>query len=114
MFGCIFSTLSVCYLRGNSKYHYYGLRIKSGSPLLRLMDEQQHMAMRQQPFAQKNRHGMSRHPDRNLLAAKRQRSKCLTRLLLSSANQDKVHPEDPRHSQRHVRRGGSAAGEGTV
>ncbi|XP_041839484.1 MHC class II regulatory factor RFX1 isoform X2 [Melanotaenia boesemani] len=41
--------------RGNSKYHYYGLRIKSGSPLLRLMDEQQHMAMRQQPFSQKNR-----------------------------------------------------------
>uniref|UniRef100_A0A672HCI7 MHC class II regulatory factor RFX1-like n=1 Tax=Salarias fasciatus TaxID=181472 RepID=A0A672HCI7_SALFA len=42
--------------RGNSKYHYYGLRIKSGSPLLRLMDEQQHMAMRQQPFSQKNRY----------------------------------------------------------
>uniref|UniRef100_UPI0037E9B17A MHC class II regulatory factor RFX1 n=1 Tax=Semicossyphus pulcher TaxID=241346 RepID=UPI0037E9B17A len=41
--------------RGNSKYHYYGLRIKSGSPLLRLIDEQQHMAMRQQPFSQKNR-----------------------------------------------------------
>ncbi|XP_008408853.1 MHC class II regulatory factor RFX1 isoform X1 [Poecilia reticulata] len=41
--------------RGNSKYHYYGLRIKSGSPLLRLMDEQQHLAMRQQPFSQKNR-----------------------------------------------------------
>ncbi|XP_061576646.1 MHC class II regulatory factor RFX1 [Cololabis saira] len=41
--------------RGNSKYHYYGLRIKSGSPLLRLMDEQHHMAMRQQPFSQKNR-----------------------------------------------------------
>ncbi|XP_068606827.1 MHC class II regulatory factor RFX1-like [Brachionichthys hirsutus] len=41
--------------RGNSKYHYYGLRIKSSSPLLRLMDEQQHMAMRQQPFAQKHR-----------------------------------------------------------
>lgn len=41
--------------RGNSKYHYYGLRIKSGSPLLRLMDEHQHMAMRQQPFSQKTR-----------------------------------------------------------
>uniref|UniRef100_A0A1A8NRP2 Regulatory factor X, 1b (Influences HLA class II expression) n=1 Tax=Nothobranchius rachovii TaxID=451742 RepID=A0A1A8NRP2_9TELE len=41
--------------RGNSKYHYYGLRIKSGSPLIRLMDEQQHMAMRQQPFPQKSR-----------------------------------------------------------
>uniref|UniRef100_A0A8C6NIF7 Regulatory factor X1 n=1 Tax=Nothobranchius furzeri TaxID=105023 RepID=A0A8C6NIF7_NOTFU len=41
--------------RGNSKYHYYGLRIKSGSPLIRLMDEQQHMAMRQQPFSQKSR-----------------------------------------------------------
>ncbi|CAJ1052651.1 MHC class II regulatory factor RFX1 isoform X1 [Xyrichtys novacula] len=41
--------------RGNSKYHYYGLRIKSGSPLLRLIDDQQHMAMRQQPFSQKNR-----------------------------------------------------------
>uniref|UniRef100_A0A8C6KCY7 Regulatory factor X1 n=1 Tax=Nothobranchius furzeri TaxID=105023 RepID=A0A8C6KCY7_NOTFU len=40
--------------RGNSKYHYYGLRIKSGSPLIRLMDEQQHMAMRQQPFSQKS------------------------------------------------------------
>uniref|UniRef100_A0A8C5G4L7 RFX-type winged-helix domain-containing protein n=1 Tax=Gouania willdenowi TaxID=441366 RepID=A0A8C5G4L7_GOUWI len=43
--------------RGNSKYHYYGLRIKSGSPLLRLMDEQQHMAMRQQPLSQKSRYG---------------------------------------------------------
>uniref|UniRef100_A0AAV2LHM6 RFX-type winged-helix domain-containing protein n=1 Tax=Knipowitschia caucasica TaxID=637954 RepID=A0AAV2LHM6_KNICA len=41
--------------RGNSKYHYYGLRIKSGSSLLRLMDEHQHMAMRQQPFSQKTR-----------------------------------------------------------
>ncbi|XP_076001934.1 MHC class II regulatory factor RFX1-like isoform X2 [Genypterus blacodes] len=41
--------------RGNSKYHYYGLRIKTGSSLLRLMDEQQHMAMRQQPFSHKNR-----------------------------------------------------------
>uniref|UniRef100_A0A1A8FEH3 Regulatory factor X, 1b (Influences HLA class II expression) n=2 Tax=Nothobranchius korthausae TaxID=1143690 RepID=A0A1A8FEH3_9TELE len=41
--------------RGNSKYHYYGLRIKSGSPLIRLMDEQQHMALRQQPFSQKSR-----------------------------------------------------------
>ncbi|XP_056135929.1 MHC class II regulatory factor RFX1 [Lampris incognitus] len=41
--------------RGNSKYHYYGLRIKSSSPLLRLMDEQQHLAMRQQPLSQKHR-----------------------------------------------------------
>lgn len=48
--------MTLCF-RGNSKYHYYGLRIKSGSPLLRLMDEQQHMAMRQQPFSQKNRSG---------------------------------------------------------
>ncbi|XP_053907730.1 LOW QUALITY PROTEIN: MHC class II regulatory factor RFX1 [Cuculus canorus] len=41
--------------RGNSKYHYYGLRIKAGSPLLRLMEDQQPLAMRQQPFAQKQR-----------------------------------------------------------
>lgn len=41
--------------RGNSKYHYYGLRIKATSPLLRLMEDQQHLAMRQQPFAQKQR-----------------------------------------------------------
>ncbi|NXU98911.1 RFX1 factor, partial [Cettia cetti] len=41
--------------RGNSKYHYYGLRIKAGSPLLRLVEDQQHLAMRQQPFAQKQR-----------------------------------------------------------
>ncbi|XP_058677340.1 LOW QUALITY PROTEIN: MHC class II regulatory factor RFX1 [Ammospiza caudacuta] len=40
---------------GNSKYHYYGLRIKAGSPLLRLVEDQQHLAMRQQPFAQKQR-----------------------------------------------------------
>ncbi|XP_055060269.2 MHC class II regulatory factor RFX1 isoform X1 [Misgurnus anguillicaudatus] len=41
--------------RGNSKYHYYGLRIKSSSPLLRLMEDQQHLAMRQQPYSQKQR-----------------------------------------------------------
>ncbi|KAF7465391.1 hypothetical protein GHT09_004135 [Marmota monax] len=41
--------------RGNSKYHYYGLRIKASSPLLRLMEDQQHMAMRGQPFSQKQR-----------------------------------------------------------
>ncbi|XP_075433636.1 MHC class II regulatory factor RFX1 isoform X5 [Ascaphus truei] len=41
--------------RGNSKYHYYGLRIKTSSPLLRLMEDQQHLAMRQQPFSQKQR-----------------------------------------------------------
>ncbi|XP_010224363.1 PREDICTED: MHC class II regulatory factor RFX1, partial [Tinamus guttatus] len=40
---------------GNSKYHYYGLRIKANSPLLRLMEDQQHLAMRQQPFSQKQR-----------------------------------------------------------
>nr|XP_033779851.1 MHC class II regulatory factor RFX1 isoform X5 [Geotrypetes seraphini] len=41
--------------RGNSKYHYYGLRIKGNSSLLRLMEDQQHLAMRQQPFSQKQR-----------------------------------------------------------
>lgn len=48
--------LSLCLPpRGNSKYHYYGLRIKASSPLLRLMEDQQHMAMRGQPFSQKQR-----------------------------------------------------------
>ncbi|XP_066516908.1 MHC class II regulatory factor RFX1 isoform X2 [Hoplias malabaricus] len=41
--------------RGNSKYHYYGLRIKSSSPLHKLMEDQQHLAMRQQPFSHKQR-----------------------------------------------------------
>ncbi|XP_057187352.1 MHC class II regulatory factor RFX1 [Triplophysa rosa] len=41
--------------RGNSKYHYYGLRIKSSSPLLRLLEDQQHLALRQQPYSQKQR-----------------------------------------------------------
>ncbi|XP_051982738.1 MHC class II regulatory factor RFX1-like isoform X1 [Xyrauchen texanus] len=41
--------------RGNSKYHYYGLRIKNSSALHRLVEDQQHLAMRQQPFSQKNR-----------------------------------------------------------
>ncbi|XP_078387637.1 MHC class II regulatory factor RFX1-like isoform X4 [Cetorhinus maximus] len=39
--------------RGNSKYHYYGLRIKANSPLIRLIEDQQHLAIRQQPFTQK-------------------------------------------------------------
>ncbi|KAJ8001522.1 hypothetical protein DPEC_G00170360 [Dallia pectoralis] len=41
--------------RGNSKYHYYGLRIKASSSLLRLMEDQQHLAMRQQPLSHKHR-----------------------------------------------------------
>ena len=45
--------------RGNSKYHYYGLRIKACSSLIRLMEDQQHLAMRQQPFSQKQRWAIS-------------------------------------------------------
>ncbi|XP_051993041.1 MHC class II regulatory factor RFX1-like isoform X1 [Xyrauchen texanus] len=41
--------------RGNSKYHYYGLRIKNSSPLHRLVEDQQHLALRQQPYSQKHR-----------------------------------------------------------
>nr|XP_015204419.1 PREDICTED: MHC class II regulatory factor RFX1 [Lepisosteus oculatus] len=41
------------YTTSTIKYHYYGLRIKASSPLLRLMEDQQHLAMRQQPFSQK-------------------------------------------------------------
>ncbi|XP_041099993.1 DNA-binding protein RFX2-like, partial [Polyodon spathula] len=35
--------------RGNSKYHYYGIRLKPDSPLNRLQEDSQYMAMRQQP-----------------------------------------------------------------
>uniref|UniRef100_A0A3Q3KH73 DNA-binding protein RFX2 n=1 Tax=Monopterus albus TaxID=43700 RepID=A0A3Q3KH73_MONAL len=52
--------------RGNSKYHYYGIRVKPDSPLNRLQEDTQYMAMRQQPVHQKQRfkplqkvHGMS-------------------------------------------------------
>uniref|UniRef100_A0AAR2IQ88 DNA-binding protein RFX2 n=1 Tax=Pygocentrus nattereri TaxID=42514 RepID=A0AAR2IQ88_PYGNA len=41
--------------RGNSKYHYYGIRVKPDSPLSRLQDDSQYMAMRQQPVHQKQR-----------------------------------------------------------
>lgn len=41
--------------RGNSKYHYYGIRLKPDSPLNRLQDDTQYMAMRQQPTHQKPR-----------------------------------------------------------
>ncbi|XP_035378047.1 DNA-binding protein RFX2 isoform X2 [Electrophorus electricus] len=41
--------------RGNSKYHYYGIRLKPDSPLNRLQDDFQYMAMRQQPVHQKQR-----------------------------------------------------------
>lgn len=37
--------------RGNSKYHYYGIRIKANSPLNQFTDDQT-MAMRQQPLYQ--------------------------------------------------------------
>ncbi|XP_025772179.1 DNA-binding protein RFX2 [Puma concolor] len=39
--------------RGNSKYHYYGIRLKPDSPLNRLQEDTQYMAMRQQPLHQK-------------------------------------------------------------
>ncbi|XP_072295176.1 DNA-binding protein RFX2 isoform X2 [Eucyclogobius newberryi] len=41
--------------RGNSKYHYYGIRVKPDSPLNRLTEDTQYMAMRQQPVHQKQR-----------------------------------------------------------
>ncbi|XP_055514663.1 DNA-binding protein RFX2-like isoform X1 [Leucoraja erinacea] len=41
--------------RGNSKYHYYGIRLKPDSPLNRLQEDMQYMAMRQQPVHQKQR-----------------------------------------------------------
>lgn len=37
--------------RGNSKYHYYGIRIKANSPLNQFTDDQT-MPMRQQPLYQ--------------------------------------------------------------
>uniref|UniRef100_A0A8D0H2U3 DNA-binding protein RFX2 n=1 Tax=Sphenodon punctatus TaxID=8508 RepID=A0A8D0H2U3_SPHPU len=42
--------------RGNSKYHYYGIRLKPDSPLNRLQEDAQYMAMRQQPIHQKQRY----------------------------------------------------------
>ncbi|KAK7889308.1 hypothetical protein WMY93_024868 [Mugilogobius chulae] len=41
--------------QGNSKYHYYGIRVKPDSPLNRLQEDTQYMAMRQQPVHQKQR-----------------------------------------------------------
>lgn len=49
-----FVYVHVC-LRGNSKYHYYGIRLKPDSPLNRLQEDTQYMAMRQQPVHQKQR-----------------------------------------------------------
>uniref|UniRef100_A0A2I3RU97 Regulatory factor X3 n=1 Tax=Pan troglodytes TaxID=9598 RepID=A0A2I3RU97_PANTR len=40
----------------NSKYHYYGIRVKPDSPLNRLQEDMQYMAMRQQPMQQKQRY----------------------------------------------------------
>uniref|UniRef100_A0A4W5M837 Regulatory factor X, 3 (influences HLA class II expression) n=1 Tax=Hucho hucho TaxID=62062 RepID=A0A4W5M837_9TELE len=46
--------LQFCSL-GNSKYHYYGIRLKPDSPLNRLQEDMQYMALRQQPVQQKQR-----------------------------------------------------------
>lgn len=39
--------------RGNSKYHYYGIRIQPNSPLNALVDHEIQGAMRQSPSAHK-------------------------------------------------------------
>ncbi|XP_070600015.1 DNA-binding protein RFX2 isoform X1 [Erythrolamprus reginae] len=49
--------------RGNSKYHYYGIRLKPESPLNRLQEDAQYMAMRQQPALQKQRYRPSQKLD---------------------------------------------------
>ncbi|CAI5798967.1 DNA-binding protein RFX2 isoform X1 [Podarcis lilfordi] len=49
--------------RGNSKYHYYGIRLKPDSPLNRLQEDAQYMAMRQQPIHQKQRYRPSQKLD---------------------------------------------------
>uniref|UniRef100_A0A8C6VAL4 DNA-binding protein RFX2 n=1 Tax=Naja naja TaxID=35670 RepID=A0A8C6VAL4_NAJNA len=49
--------------RGNSKYHYYGIRLKPESPLNRLQEDAQYMAMRQQPAHQKQRYRPSQKLD---------------------------------------------------
>ncbi|XP_066491055.1 DNA-binding protein RFX2 isoform X2 [Tiliqua scincoides] len=49
--------------RGNSKYHYYGIRLKPDSPLNRLQEDTQYMAMRQQPIHQKQRYRPSQKLD---------------------------------------------------
>ena len=49
------SLFAVLLWRGNSKYHYYGIRVKPDSPLNRLQEDMQYMAMRQQPMQQKQR-----------------------------------------------------------
>ncbi|XP_015682288.1 DNA-binding protein RFX2-like [Protobothrops mucrosquamatus] len=49
--------------RGNSKYHYYGIRLKPESPLNRLQEDAQYMAMRQQPAHQKQRYRPSQRLD---------------------------------------------------
>lgn len=47
----------ICFsCRGNSKYHYYGIRVKPDSPLNRLQEDMQYMALRQQPVQQKQRY----------------------------------------------------------
>ncbi|XP_068276551.1 DNA-binding protein RFX2 isoform X4 [Nyctibius grandis] len=42
--------------RGNSKYHYYGIRLKPESPLNRLQEDTRYIAMRQQPAHQRQRY----------------------------------------------------------
>ncbi len=54
----LFTAVSFSHLdfRGNSKYHYYGIRVKPDSPLNRLQEDMQYMALRQQPVQQKQRY----------------------------------------------------------
>lgn len=52
-------SLFVLSCRGNSKYHYYGIRVKPDSPLNRLQEDMQYMALRQQPVQQKQRYNGS-------------------------------------------------------
>uniref|UniRef100_H2Z0C4 RFX-type winged-helix domain-containing protein n=1 Tax=Ciona savignyi TaxID=51511 RepID=H2Z0C4_CIOSA len=49
--------------RGNSKYHYYGIRIKANSPLNSLQEEINYIAMRQQPSNHAKRSTTTHHGD---------------------------------------------------
>ncbi|XP_063067758.1 transcription factor RFX3 isoform X2 [Engraulis encrasicolus] len=52
--------------RGNSKYHYYGIRVKPDSPLNRLQEDMQYMALRQQPMQQKQRQDSEERQEANV------------------------------------------------
>ncbi|GAB6026623.1 hypothetical protein CHUAL_013029 [Chamberlinius hualienensis] len=81
--------------RGNSKYHYYGIRVKPSSTLNQINEDSGSMALRQQPVGQGKRFKPNSIKMETASDAHTQSSQTHT----SSSSSDSTSPQQQRHQQ---------------